>query len=383
MHRLLEEKKNAAEAGSTGIDFWDENTNKKIANSGDGGGRSNNRKKSKNDKTNPSYENQANRAASARPAVNATAVLDTRKRSIAEIERALHDLNEATRVHATVRMSGYHPPPPHRRVLGDLAYFEATFPDGSVAHLTGFSHGFYVNRSTSTRFDPTPALRKGGGGGGGGGVGSRDGGGDGTNSSGVSGGGGDAFYSHSLLDCLLQKSTSLCTAWNIALTAARERSDLLVELSSSSSSSGGGGDVNDDFVLYDNLFRNVASSFPNNASGPAATAAGAGGMTTTSGMPMPATAPSTFVPRLDSLTVRPPWLVPLPSAKVGDMVGPRLSTWDHGKLHFWDMGRAEEELTSYYGMDVRGGGLRDWNEELQTAREMSVETFGERIERAR
>jgi hypothetical protein len=47
------------------------------------------------------------------------------------------------------------------------------------------------------------------------------------------------------------------------------------------------------------------------------------------------------------------------------------------------MGRAEEELTSYYGMDVRGGGLRDWNEELQTAREMSVETFGERIERAR
>ncbi len=99
MHRLLEEKKNAAEAGSTGIDFWDENTNKKIANSGDGGGRSNNRKKSKNDKTNPSYENQANRAASARPAVNATAVLDTRKRSIAEIERALHDLNEAARCH--------------------------------------------------------------------------------------------------------------------------------------------------------------------------------------------------------------------------------------------------------------------------------------------
>ena len=36
-----------------------------------------------------------------------------------------------------------------------------------------------------------------------------------------------------------------------------------------------------------------------------------------------------------------------------------------------------------YGMDVRGGGLRDWNEELQTARELSVVTFGERIERAR
>jgi len=368
LHRLLEERKNVAEAGSSGIDVWDENTNKKIASSGDGCGRSKNRKKAK-----------------ARSAVNATADLDTHKRSIAEIERVLNDLNEATRVHATICMSGYHPPPHHRRVLGDLAYLEARFPDGSVAHLTGFSHGFYVNRSTSTRFDPTPAVRKGGGGGGGGGGGSRGGGGDGGNISGVSGGGGDACYSHSLLDCLLQKSTSLCTDWNIALTAARERSDILVELSSppSFSSSGGGGDVNDDFVLYDNLFRNVASSFPNNASGPAATAAGAGGMTTNSGMPMPATAPSTFVPRLDSLTVRPPWLVPLPSAKVGDMVGPRLSTWDHGKLHSLDMGRAEEELTSYYGMDIRGGGLRDWNEELQTAREMPVETFGERIERAR
>ena len=65
------------------------------------------------------------------------------------------------------------------------------------------------------------------------------------------------------------------------------------------------------------------------------------------------------------------------------MVGPRQSTWHHGKMHQWNPSRAEEELTSTFGMEVRGGGLRDWNEELQSAREMPVETLVERIERAR
>lgn len=371
LHRLLKESKKVVEG--SGI-VHDENTKTIVNSSNNGGDR--NRKKSKNDKSNPSYEKLENRAASTSPTIDATAVFDIRKQSIAEIERAMYDLNEATCIPMLVRISGYHPPPPHRRILGDLTYLEVTFPDGTVAHLTGFSLGFYVNRSTATKFDPTPAIKKGGGGGGGGDCG---------NSSGILGGG-DACYSHALLDCLLQKSTSLRSAWRSALTAARERSDLLVKMSSSASSpssSPRGANNDNDFFLYDNLFRNVASAFPNNASGPAATVAGAGGMTMNLGMLMPATSPSTFIPRLDSLTVRPPWLVPLPSAKVGDMVGPRQSTWDHGKLHSWDTSRAEEDLTSYYGMDIRGGGLRDWNEELQTAREMSVETFGERIERAR
>ena len=87
LHRLLEERKNVAKAGFSGIDVWDENSNKKIANSGDGGGRGNNRKKSKNDKTNPPHENQANRAPTARPTANGTAVLDApRKRSVTEID---------------------------------------------------------------------------------------------------------------------------------------------------------------------------------------------------------------------------------------------------------------------------------------------------------
>ena len=98
---------------------------------------------------------------------------------------------------------------------------------------------------------------------------------------------------------------------------------------------------------------------------------------------LPVSSPSTFTPRIDSLVVRPPWLVSLPSVKEGDMIGQRRSTWDHDKLHSWDTDRVEDEMTSVYGMDIRGGGLRDWNEELQTARELPVETIGERTERAR
>lgn len=261
---------------------------------------------------------------------------------IEEIERALYDLNEAVNVSTTLCLSGYHPPPAHRSVLGDLAYLMATFPDGSVVHITACPIGFYRNRSTATKFDPTPAVKVGK-----------------SNYP-------DACYSHALLDCLLQSSSSLCVAWRSALTAAKKRSDLLHQLSL----------VED--TLY-NLFRPVVSSFPNNSSGPAATTAMGGMM----GALMPFSSPSTFTPRIDALIVRPPWLVSLPSVIEGDLIGPRRSTWDHDKLHSWDTTRAEEELTSVYGMDIRGGGLRDWNEELQTARELPVKTIGERTERAR
>lgn len=258
------------------------------------------------------------------------------------IEHALYELNEAVRVSTTISLSGYHPPPAHRVVLGDLAYLTATFPDGSVAHITACPLGFYLNRSTATKFDPTPAMKVGK-----------------SNSK-------DACYSHALLDCLLQVSSSLCLSWRSALTAAKKRSDLLHQLS-----------LTED-TLY-NLFRPVASSFPNNSSGPAAATAMGGMMRVL----LPVSSPSTFTPRIDSLVVRPPWLVSLPSVKEGDMIGQRRSTWDHDKLHSWDTDRVEDEMTSVYGMDIRGGGLRDWNEELQTARELPVETIGERTERAR
>ena len=265
-----------------------------------------------------------------------------------EIERILYNLNESTRIpNATVRFSGYHPPPPHRRALGDLAYIEATLPDGvdgspAVVHLTAFPLGFYVNRSTAVKFDPTPAIN----------VGKKD----------------DAphphCYSHSLLDTLLQKSKSLRYAWEDALMASKQRSDLLTKLSNEENTLTG-------------MLRSVVSPYPNNVSG-----VGNAMMMST----ITAISPTTFVPRIDSTVLcRPSWLVPLPSLKLGDTTGSKVMTSHHNEMHSWSDCRAEEELTSMYGgIEVScGGGLRDWNEELQKAREMPVEAFGERIERAR
>jgi hypothetical protein len=41
------------------------------------------------------------------------------------------------------------------------------------------------------------------------------------------------------------------------------------------------------------------------------------------------------------------------------------------------------DLADSFGVDIRSGTLRDWNEELQSAREMAVTDLQERIERAR
>ena len=60
-----------------------------------------------------------------------------------------------------VSLSGYNPPPPHRTLVGDLAYFEVRALDSSDAltsfHVTATSKGFYVNRSSRTVFDARPA----------------------------------------------------------------------------------------------------------------------------------------------------------------------------------------------------------------------------------
>ncbi len=251
--------------------------------------------------------------------------------NLVDTERLLHQLNSTTNITCSIRFSGYHAPPAHRRIIGDLAYFEAALPGGSNVHITAFSLGFYINRSSSSKFDPTPAK--------------------------------DPCYSHSLLDCLLQKSKQLRSSWLDALCASKERAELLRTNSLTEDS-------------FASLFRPAVSGFCNNSSG-----SGSGG-----GIMIPA--PSTFTPRVDSILVRPTWIVNMPFANYSDasksnMDGKRLSTWDHGKMHEWNMARAEEELSQTFGMDVRGGGLRDWNEELQSAREMPVETLLERIERAR
>ena len=98
-----------------------------------------------------------------------------------------------------------------------------------------------------------------------------------------------------------------------------------------------------------------------------------------------------FSSRIDMVTVKPSWLVPpLPSVNCGGsggsniMLGAKLETYNHSTLHEYSINRLENELlNNTYGMDIRGGGLRDWNEELQVARELSVDTFGERVDRAR
>ena len=320
--------------------------NKKQKNGGKN--RNNKSKKSKggdNNTNNNKATNGASTTKNANKSSNASnSANDNTAKSFLQVERSLYDLNETVRISTTLRLSGYHPPPAHRRVLGDLAYLEATMPDGSTVHVTAFALGFYVNKSNSSGFDPTPNARLSG-----------------------------ACYSHALLDCLLQRSKPLRIAWSSALTAAKLRSELLHETAVAEDNANDNGYHSP----LAGLFRNVASPFPNNTSGPsAAMGYGMGALM--------ATAPSTFVPRIDSTTVHPSWLVPLPSKKLGDVKGPSRNTWEHDALHSYDAGRAEEELTNTYGMDVRsGGGLRDWNEELQTAREMGVETFGERIERAR
>ncbi|KAL7543602.1 hypothetical protein ACHAXR_012903 [Thalassiosira sp. AJA248-18] len=366
LHTNTNDGVNGSSSGENGwmLEGGEQKENKKKSNSG---GRKNKKTKN-NDKSSSSPTSttaiinsvngeHSNETAPASSSAAAAAAADKTK-SMFQIERTLYNLNEATHIsNITLRLSGYHPPPAHRRVLGDLAYLEASLPDNSgVVHITAFPLGFYVNRSTSSKFDPTPNLT------------------NNNSNNGTAAAGKDACYSHALLDCLLQRSKSLRASWTNALRASKQRSDLLNEMATKDGNS-----------LF-GIFRPVASPFPNNCSGSAVAAAGGGGI----GMGFMSTTPTTFTPRIDYTTVRPTWLVPLPSKKLqlgndngGGGGGAKLSTWEHDKLHSYNMGRAEEELTNVFGMDVRGGGLRDWNEELQTAREMPVETFGERIERAR
>eukprot|EP01116_Phalansterium_solitarium_P017380 TRINITY_DN4264_c0_g2_i2.p1 TRINITY_DN4264_c0_g2~~TRINITY_DN4264_c0_g2_i2.p1 ORF type:complete len:530 (+),score=225.00 TRINITY_DN4264_c0_g2_i2:119-1708(+) len=56
--------------------------------------------------------------------------------------------------------SGWNPPPPRRRLLGDLVYLDVDLVDGPVLSVTGTVGGFYVNRCGNgggKTFDPLPA----------------------------------------------------------------------------------------------------------------------------------------------------------------------------------------------------------------------------------
>lgn len=55
-----------------------------------------------------------------------------------------------------IAFSGWNPPPPQRKAQGDLFYIEVDSGDG-VFQVTAIASGFFVNRSTKSRFDPRPA----------------------------------------------------------------------------------------------------------------------------------------------------------------------------------------------------------------------------------
>ena len=71
---------------------------------------------------------------------------------------------------------------------------------------------------------------------------------------------------------------------------------------------------------------------------------------------------------IDSAIFRPSWLVPM---------------GHDNDSYEYDVHRLEADLGGMFGIDLRGGPLRDWNEEIQSAREMSKSTQRERIDRAR
>jgi len=297
-------KQNGAGSKSTDDSWMDNNNGKENKKS------KANKKKSKGNKNKSNGETAASNGAAGAHVMKGNP-------SFVEAERSLYELNEATCIQCTVRHSGYHPPPANRRTLGDLAYIECILPGGSTVHITAFPRGFYVNRSTSSSFNPAPAK--------------------------------EACYSHALLDCLLQHSKSLREAWLIAQTASKNRAELIRETS-----------MTEDSIT--SLLRSAVSVFPNNNSG------------TSIGGPL-TPAPSTFTPRIDSVVQTPSWLVPLPSTNEG--------TWQHDKIHGSNANRTEEDLMSTYGVEMKLGGMRDWNEEIQAAREMPTDTLTERLERAK
>ena len=227
----------------------------------------------------------------------------------------LNEIEERSRVSCDIRFSGFHPPPQHRQLMGDLAYLEVTLPDGQVASITATPLGFYVNRSLVNRgnykFDPSPAEKP--------------------------------CFSHELLDCLLQYSQSFSDAWKDALVAAKLRGDLMVK-------------INEDGP-FQSFFRVAIRGDFAGYKKPSVASAADG---------------------IDSLVQIPSWLVPFP--KVEDEAE---NSWNRNCEHTYNSARTEGDLANSFGVDIRNGALRDWNEELQVAREMPMGNLLERIERAR
>jgi protein TIF31 len=150
-------------------------------------------------------------------------------------------------------------------------------------------------------------------------------------------------FSHELLDCLLQFSSKLVDAWTEAQTASKLRSKLMAK-------------VNQDGP-FSSFFRVAIRGDFSGFTQPSVAVASEG---------------------IDALIQSPSWLVPVTKIERGAK-----ESWTRNCVHAFNPAKTEDELSSAFGVDMRGGALRDWNEELQVAREMPVDSLLERIERAR
>mmetsp|Transcript_13505 Transcript_13505/g.37311 ORF Transcript_13505/g.37311 Transcript_13505/m.37311 type:complete len:1224 (-) Transcript_13505:163-3834(-) len=232
----------------------------------------------------------------------------------------LNQLESAVNVPVTIQYSGFHPPPPSRRMMGDLAYIDVTIhgDDGALKEcivVTACTHGFYVNRNScvgqTPTFDPSPALK--------------------------------SSFAHTLLDCLLQASSTFADKWSLALESAQQRNVLLSQINKGPFS-----------TLFRLAIRGSVGGFASQALATKSSQA------------------------IDATLSTPSWLVTVPQSEESSV-----TLWSRNACHRYQVGRAEEDISQTFGVDIRSGGMRDWNEELQLAREMPVSTLLERLERAR
>ena len=57
-----------------------------------------------------------------------------------------------------IALSAWNPPPYYLKQKGHLLYIQIQTLEGETVHITSHVSGFYVNKSTSTTFDPSPKL---------------------------------------------------------------------------------------------------------------------------------------------------------------------------------------------------------------------------------
>lgn len=57
----------------------------------------------------------------------------------------------------SVSLSAWNPPPPHRKLQGDLVYIEVATAEDGIFQITATNCGFFVNSSNRLSFDPRPS----------------------------------------------------------------------------------------------------------------------------------------------------------------------------------------------------------------------------------